>query len=300
MGVNILKSIDEGPFQMGTFRETLAEWHKSALHLGPERPRVYSDLSPKEKERGQGNNAQGAGAAGYGGAQNRVGNGNSGQARQIKCYNCNSIGHIENGVTLDEEHLLFIADGQDNAVDEDADEQPAPIAHTMFMENLSSADPVYDETGLSYDSNILSEVYDHGHYHDAVCEHHEYVKDNAVPVVQSNVSSVSNDAYVMILNDMHEQPTQHVFETIQNSVVDKSLTAKLATYIEQVELSDGNDKVIMWYQEPRFGLEFCLVDSKMIPEPGDANREITVTETFHLQTDDELSDKELKQIEADD
>nr|GEW86446.1 putative reverse transcriptase domain-containing protein [Tanacetum cinerariifolium] len=39
---------------------------------------------------------------------------------------------------------------------------------------------------------------------------------------------------------------------------------------------------------------------KLIPESGDANREITVTETFHLQTDDELSDKELKQIEADD
>nr|GFA69633.1 hypothetical protein [Tanacetum cinerariifolium] len=38
---------------------------------------------------------------------------------------------------------------------------------------------------------------------------------------------------------------------------------------------------------------------KMIPEPGDANREITVTETFYLQTDDELSKKELKQIEAD-
>nr|GEX57554.1 hypothetical protein [Tanacetum cinerariifolium] len=39
---------------------------------------------------------------------------------------------------------------------------------------------------------------------------------------------------------------------------------------------------------------------KMIPEPRDANHEITVTETFHLQTDDELSDKELKQIKADD
>nr|GEU77223.1 hypothetical protein [Tanacetum cinerariifolium] len=38
----------------------------------------------------------------------------------------------------------------------------------------------------------------------------------------------------------------------------------------------------------------------MIPEPGDANRNVNVTETFHLQTDDELSDKELKQIEADD
>nr|GFB68102.1 hypothetical protein [Tanacetum cinerariifolium] len=39
---------------------------------------------------------------------------------------------------------------------------------------------------------------------------------------------------------------------------------------------------------------------KMIPEPGDANRDITVTKTFHLQTDDELSDMELKQMEADD
>nr|GEY64903.1 hypothetical protein [Tanacetum cinerariifolium] len=39
---------------------------------------------------------------------------------------------------------------------------------------------------------------------------------------------------------------------------------------------------------------------KMIPKPGYANRDITVTRTFHLQTDDELSDKELKQIEADD
>nr|GEY19650.1 hypothetical protein [Tanacetum cinerariifolium] len=38
----------------------------------------------------------------------------------------------------------------------------------------------------------------------------------------------------------------------------------------------------------------------MIPKPGDANREITITETIHLQTDDELSDKELKQIEAND
>nr|GEV94265.1 retrovirus-related Pol polyprotein from transposon TNT 1-94 [Tanacetum cinerariifolium] len=39
---------------------------------------------------------------------------------------------------------------------------------------------------------------------------------------------------------------------------------------------------------------------RIIPEPGDANREVTMTETFHLQIDDELSDKELKQIEADD
>ncbi|GJU55762.1 retrovirus-related pol polyprotein from transposon TNT 1-94 [Tanacetum coccineum] len=127
------------------------------------------------------------------GAQNRVENANPGQERQVKCYNCKrvkKIGHIarnctqpkrpqnfeyfkdkmllmqaqENGVALDEEQLLFLAGGQDNAVDEDVDEQPvqdlalnvdnvfqaddrdafdsdvdeAPTAQTMFMANLSA------------------------------------------------------------------------------------------------------------------------------------------------------------------
>ncbi|GKA38008.1 retrovirus-related pol polyprotein from transposon TNT 1-94, partial [Tanacetum coccineum] len=51
------------------------------------------------QNRGQGNNAWGGGAAGYRGAQNRVGNANPGQARQIKCYNCNGIGHIARNCT---------------------------------------------------------------------------------------------------------------------------------------------------------------------------------------------------------
>ncbi|GJZ91102.1 hypothetical protein Tco_0663029 [Tanacetum coccineum] len=133
------------------------------------------------------------------------------------------------------------------------------------MANLSSADPVYDKVSSSYDSDILSEVRDHDHYQDVVCEHHEihemhddvqpnyvvdshadytnysnmiqydqYLKDNAVPVVQSNVSSVPNDAYMMIINDIYEPYAQCVFVTTQNNVVDNSLTAELATYKEQV------------------------------------------------------------------
>nr|GEW74340.1 hypothetical protein [Tanacetum cinerariifolium] len=39
---------------------------------------------------------------------------------------------------------------------------------------------------------------------------------------------------------------------------------------------------------------------RMIPEPDDLNREVPVNETFHVQTDDELTKKELKHIEAND
>ncbi|GJX43232.1 hypothetical protein Tco_0259908, partial [Tanacetum coccineum] len=55
------------------------------------------------------------------------------------------------GVLETEGHLADDCD----AFDSDADE--APMAQTMFMANLSSADPVYDEAGPSYDSEILSE-----------------------------------------------------------------------------------------------------------------------------------------------
>nr|GFC17733.1 hypothetical protein [Tanacetum cinerariifolium] len=49
-----------------------------------------------------------------------------------------------------------------DAFDSDVDE--APTSQTMFMTNLSSADPVTDEARPSYDSDILSEVHDHDHY----------------------------------------------------------------------------------------------------------------------------------------
>nr|GEU58551.1 hypothetical protein [Tanacetum cinerariifolium] len=96
-----------------------------------------------QQNKGQGNNARGAGAAGYEGAQNRVGFANPGQARQIKCYNFN--------------------------------------------------DPVYDEFDPSYDSDVLSEVHDHDHYQDAICEHHEVheIHDD----VQSNYVVNSHTGY---------------------------------------------------------------------------------------------------------
>nr|GFB42767.1 hypothetical protein [Tanacetum cinerariifolium] len=219
-----------------------------------------------QQNRGQETNPQGGGAAGYGGAQNRVGNANQGQARQIKYYNYNSLGHIarnctqpkhlqnsdyfkdkmllmqaqENRVALDEEQLLFLADDCD-VFDSDVDEAPTP--QTMFMANLSSADPVYDEVGPSCDSDILS----------------EYVKDNAVPGVHSNVSYVPNDAYMMIYNDMCEPHAQSVFKTSRNTIVDNSLTVELATYKEQVELYERRARFELMEREQKINEQLRIV-----------------------------------------
>ncbi|GJX57809.1 hypothetical protein Tco_0287706 [Tanacetum coccineum] len=463
-GVNILKSIDEGPFQMGTFRETLAEGNEGALHLGPERARVYSDLSPEDKERftklindmrnikmtmprmqlnsnfvnnmlpewgrfvtivklnrglwdsnydqlyaylkqheahanenkmmlerftqpnvdplalmsnvshqqyysqssttppsthvqphfadniqlnsglsptenlienltntlalltqsyktylpqtnnqlrtssntrnqatvqdgrvvvqnvqgrqnrGQGNNARGTGAAVMG-AQNRVGS-KSRQASRLT---------QENRVTLDEEWLLFIACGQDNVVDEDVDEQPvqdlalnvdnvfqaddcdafdsdvdeAPTAQTMFMANLSSPDPgSYLRTTKHHEVHEMHDDVQPNYVVDShtdyasdsnMIPYDQYVKDNAVSVVQSNVSSVPNDAYMMIINEMHEQTAQSVYANKQNKVVNASLTAELATYKEQVELYERRAKFELTEREQKIEEQLRIV-----------------------------------------
>ncbi|GKD75847.1 retrovirus-related pol polyprotein from transposon TNT 1-94, partial [Tanacetum coccineum] len=50
-GENIMKSITEGPFQMGMVIQTVAEETEGALQLGPECARVFTDLTAEEKER---------------------------------------------------------------------------------------------------------------------------------------------------------------------------------------------------------------------------------------------------------
>ncbi|GJV08834.1 hypothetical protein Tco_1346490 [Tanacetum coccineum] len=221
------------------------------------------------QNRCQGNNARGSGAASYEGAQNRVGNANLRQARQIK-------------VALDEEQFLFIAGGQDTTVDEDVDEQPlqdlalnvdnmfqaddcdafdsdvdeAPTAQTMFMANLSSADPVYDEASLFYDSDILFEVHDNDHYQDAICGHHEVhemhddVQPNYVVNPHTNYTSNSN----MILYDQYVKDNAVPVVQINNS-----LTAELATYKEQVELYKRQAKFELTEREQKINEQLRIV-----------------------------------------
>ncbi|GJY20566.1 hypothetical protein Tco_0393132 [Tanacetum coccineum] len=87
----------------------------------------------------------------------------------------------------------------------------------------------------------------------------QYVKDNAVPVVQSNVSSVPNDAYIMIFNDMHESHAQSVSDTTRNTVVDNSLTVELATYKEQVELYERRARFELTEREQKIDEQLRIV-----------------------------------------
>ncbi|GKE03716.1 hypothetical protein Tco_1395734, partial [Tanacetum coccineum] len=50
-GLQILQSIDQGPFELGTTRNTLRTTPKGGVLLGLERPRTYDDLSDTEKKR---------------------------------------------------------------------------------------------------------------------------------------------------------------------------------------------------------------------------------------------------------
>nr|GFA63244.1 hypothetical protein [Tanacetum cinerariifolium] len=64
------------------------------------------------------------------------------------------------------------------------------------MANLSSADPVYDEAGPSYDTYTFSEVHDHDNYLDNITEYHEEheMQNDVQPndIVDSNTEYMSN------------------------------------------------------------------------------------------------------------
>ncbi|GJV64594.1 hypothetical protein Tco_1475422 [Tanacetum coccineum] len=272
-GENIMKSITEGPFQMGTFIQTPAEdaeETEGALQLGIG---TYTECHNK-----------------------------------MLLMNAH-----ENGVVLDEEQLLFLAGEQVTKFDEDMDDlalnvdhvfeanqcdafdsdvDEVPTTQTMFMANLSSEDPIYDKVGPSYDSNTPFEVQDHDTFVDHMDEYHEihemqsdvqhnyvvdsdadytsdsniilydqYVEDNEEHAVQSNVSSVRNDALMSILNEIHEQGVQSMLANKQVKVVNDTLTSELARYKELVEVYEQRAKFELTDRERKIDEQMRIIIS---------------------------------------
>ncbi|GJR15448.1 putative ribonuclease H-like domain-containing protein [Tanacetum coccineum] len=111
---------------------------------------------------------------------------------------------------------VFEADECD-AFDSDVDE--GPTTQTMFMANLTSEDPIYDEVGPSYDSNTPFETL----RFDLMLD---YTSDsNIIPVIESMWKNNEEQKYKGIQSRLANKP---------NMVVKDSVTSELARYKELV------------------------------------------------------------------
>nr|GEV30788.1 retrovirus-related Pol polyprotein from transposon TNT 1-94 [Tanacetum cinerariifolium] len=271
-GVNILKSIDEGPFHMGTVREPLGKGTEGAPHLGEtihdyyvrfaklinDMRNIKMTMSRMQLNSKFVNNmlpewgrfvtahylqssstlpfayvpphlAENAHLdSGLSPTNNLIENLTNTLALLTQSYKTfppqtnnqlRTSSNTRNQATVQDGRVVVQnVHGRQNR-GQGTNPREAPMAQTMIMAHLSSADPVYDEAGPSYDSEILSKVHDHDHYQDDVCEHHEehamhdnvqlnhvvdshadytsdsnmimydqYVKDNAVPEREQKIN----------------------------------------------------------------------------------------------------------------
>ncbi|GJS20823.1 retrovirus-related pol polyprotein from transposon TNT 1-94 [Tanacetum coccineum] len=220
---------------------------------------------------------------------------------------------------------IFKAD-QCDAFDSDVDE--APNIQTMFMINLSSEDPINDEAGPSYDSNTLFEVQDHDTFVDHMDEYHEvhemqnnvqhnyvvdfdaeytsdsniilynqYVEDNEENVVQSNVSSIQNDALMSIINEMHkdgvQQGVQSRLANKPDKVVNDLLTSELARYKELVREYEKRAKFELTDREQKIDEQMRIIISDRNRKETSLKLELhTVQMQLHSTVDHNKSMKE--------
>nr|GEU91430.1 retrovirus-related Pol polyprotein from transposon TNT 1-94 [Tanacetum cinerariifolium] len=211
-GEYILQSIDEGPFKMGQCRDEIASCTE-APYLGPERDRVVVDLLPPEKDRLRADirselNKDNHESQLYDGFEHF----GKHKGEDINDYYLsftkpiNDMRYIKMTMPKIQMNSKFV----NNVTRIGWSCDDAPTAQTMFMANLSSAAPVYDETGLSYDSNTLSKVQNHDTYLDVMNESHEEHKmqNDIQPndVVDSDTKYTSNSN--LISYEPHEQDNE--------------------------------------------------------------------------------------------
>ncbi|GJX25388.1 hypothetical protein Tco_0231684 [Tanacetum coccineum] len=157
----------------------------------------------------------------------------------------------ENGSVLDEEQLVFLAGEQVTNFDNDVDDLALNVDHVFEADQCDAFDSDVDEghlmTRIFHLSNIIP--YD------------QYVEDNEEHVVQSNVSSVRNDALMSILDEMHEQGVQSMSVNKQDKVVNDSVTSELARYKELVGVYEQRAKFELTDRERKIDEQMRIIIS---------------------------------------
>nr|GEV00193.1 hypothetical protein [Tanacetum cinerariifolium] len=155
---------------------------------------------------------------------------------QVKQGRLSATTATDNDVALNEEQLLFIAGRQDNVVDDDVDEQPIQdLAYNV--DNMFQAD---DCDAFDYD--------------DAACEHHEEYEMH--DDVQPTYAVDSHNDY---MRDSNMIPYDQYVKDNANTVVDKSFTAELAMYKEQVELYERRARFELTEREQKIDEQLRIV-----------------------------------------
>ncbi|GJW35964.1 retrovirus-related pol polyprotein from transposon TNT 1-94 [Tanacetum coccineum] len=181
------------------------------------------------------------------------------------------INHYTDAKDIWDNVMMLLEGGQDNAIEEDVDEQLVQdlALITMFMANLSS-DPVYDEAGSSYDSDILSEGL-------SFSDH--LTKKVTVLQEQNELFRAKNAKIKLHYKELYDSikitHAKHIEQTNALTIENEDLKAQMKTKMKSVTEDHVKPTVL--------ALGKYAIDVELIPPRNRNNREVHLDYLRHLK-----------------